>query len=580
MEKSLQTSSRTLSSYYSRLFVLPTTRRILIYNLLASLAISYLLSSKLLSAFIIFVITTVVGSALLVVLGKLADVSILSYRRALGLTFVNLLFFLSCLILSLPSRLMNNFQHVSDIVAYATIIAVGFNLVVIRGVFCKNFIQTLAFAVVFPLLTYAILYMSSIVLTPSIFSILLGIVLLLVASLFLSRFSRVDRSLHYSPINMLQAFIYTWVAGEPRRLEEIFAANSSTSSLETTVISLTADRKLYLIVPGVHPGPLDPVGSYDLPELFFNQFKDVGLAVTLHGTGSHERNLPTNDMCKRYVLEVKEQILQDAGEQTDSMKGPISESNGTYNATAWIIKEHMFITLSAAPYGSDDLDPHAFEEVTHILNKLGLRCSIIDAHNSISSNANPTINIDWKSLVNKLILSEQRKILAGWANSNEISFNHQDDLFDAGITVVLFRLGGEDFVLVAADSNNSLPQVREQIISLLARSNAKLIEFCTSDTHKSAGRGLRSLKGYYSLGERTSVAELNKAVERLVELARQRIKECICTVSTVRSTFPIIGKEVLERLVNITTSGAKLAKNYAIVASLIFLLSILAINLL
>ncbi len=577
--KSLQDSSGLLSSYYRRLFVLPSTVRIVLYSLISAFILSFLIQSKFYTTLVLIITGALLSGAILTFLGKTSQISILSYRRAMGLVLVDLIIYTFSLIFALPSRYVGSLQHISNIFGYVTFVAIGFNLVVMRGVFCRNILHSLVFASVFPVMVYILLYKAGAIQLPSGSGLLLGILIFSISGAFLSYFVKKDSILGYSPIDILQAFIHAWVAGNGEKLEKVFSNNASNQEVETTIITFTTDRTLYVIVPGVHPGPLDPIGSYDLPELVFEELKDMGLAVTLHGTGSHERNIPTHRECKRYVLNIREQILSKKGEKAVGIVGPVKTSDGRYNATAWIMDKHTFVILSSAPYGSDDLDSKKFEEVIHKSRALGLDCTIVDAHNSLSPVRVTEININWDELLRRLDLEEEKEFLVGWANSNEIGFQPRDDLFEAGITLILFRIAGKDTALVCADSNNSQPEVRQEIISVLEKRGVELIEFCTSDTHKSAGRGLRTPKGYYSLGEKTSKDELSKLIERLLLLAKERVKECDCTILSVRNTYSMVGSKVLERLAQITTSGAKYARRYAIIASFIFILSILLLNL-
>jgi putative membrane protein len=572
VEISLQAPTGILSSYYDRLFVLPNMKKILLYIAGMIVLASTLLSQLFVVAGLALCISVAFGSALIFVLARLVKITILSYRRALGLILTDLTIYVFCLLAALPFRILGDTKQISEVFIFASFCVLGFNLVVTRGVFCENIVVSFFFAALFPAVLGITLISTGILIPSFSTGFYSGTVLLVSSTLFLLYFVRKDEVLNFSPINIFQAFIYAWVGGDGKRLETIFERNSTKQETETIIILFRNEKKLFLVIPGVHPGPLDPVGSYDLPELIYEQFKDLGVAVTLHGTGSHERNISTREECKRYVNELKNKVTTQTSESTDEITGPIKKSDTIPKVAAWMFEKYLFLTFSTAPFGSDDLDPEIFKQLYEKCRSLNLSCSIIDAHNSISSQRPSELSFDWDGLIESLVSSEKKRLLAGWANSNELNFDYGDDIFEAGITVVLLRVGEKDWALVAADSNNSQPYVRDEINSVLLKNNVELLEFCTSDTHKYAGKGLRTTKGYYSLGERTDRQKIKEITEALLILAKQRVSHCSCSILSLKNIVEIVGSGTLERLAFITTKGVKFAKRYAMIISALFLI--------
>jgi putative membrane protein len=75
------------------------------------------------------------------------------------------------------------------------------------------------------------------------------------------------------------------------------------------IIARTGTKNLSIVVPGIHPGPFAPVGSYNLSELIYRALRSTNTTpVVLHGTGGHERNVPTNELAAKHAQLVSQLV--------------------------------------------------------------------------------------------------------------------------------------------------------------------------------------------------------------------------------------------------------------------------------
>lgn len=567
----------TLASRYRYLFVLPSSRRLIVYVLLATFVFSLLVSRDVVRTFLVLVFSTFVSVFLLRIVSKLTSSNTITYKRTLAIVLVDLLIIIFCQSFSVSYLFHYDLKGISNIVAYSIFASLAFNLVVVSTLTPNNQ-SGLPISIIFPSTLYLALLLDGNVTSPSIFTLTLILPLLALSSIFLINLSRKEPTLGLSPITVLRAYIFAWVNGERLYLEEVFSRNAIKTKTRTTVVEIHSDKRLFIIVPGIHSGPIDPVGSYDLPELFYTIFSDIGLAAVVHGAGSHEMNLVRHSDCESYVEQIKHSIASLELSAETYIIGPLSVSIDKSKIGIFGINKHILVFLSSAPYGSDDIDYEIAQSLSEKCRTQGLECTLIDAHNSI---VEKKVDSRYEDVVNMLksLRGGKERIRVGWANSGEVNFRHGRDLFEAGITVILLKVHEEVWAIVTADSNNAVPELRNEIELALEKANIKLLEFCTSDTHKLAGRGKSSYRGYFALGEETPKEQVVELVSELATIAKQRLSEARVGVIDIETTELVVGKKNLSMLANMLESEVRFAKKLSIVAGCVFVLSLVGLAL-
>jgi len=137
---------------------------------------------------------------------------------------------------------------------------------------------------------------------------------------------------------------------------------------------------------------------------------------------------------------------------------------------------------------------------------------------------------------------------------------------------LLLDAGGKKWALVLADSNNAAPTVRGAVAAALEASGYDLLEFCTSDSHELAARGMTVNRGYLALGEATPQAEIARTIVELARVADSRLADCSYGSGTIVSSMNTLGTKSLDEFERVTESSVGFAKRYTVFASGLVLL--------
>lgn len=505
--------------------------------------------------------------------------SIASVRRFFGLLFVSTLIWMIPMLISVPFSPIFHGATTREFV-FGAFLAWGFELVVINGAFLRNTLESLLVAALHSV--PIMLLVLSVSLGEYVIPVVCGLVVLAIATSFPVIIDRVKTKNGVSSLGILRAFLKTWVEHEPAELEAYFSMYAKRDSVITDVIIAQAgQRRVVIVLPGIHPGPFSPVGSYNLSELIYGQLRGPDTTqVVLHGTGGHERNVPTNRIASDYAAEISKFVRTQKVTGKNLMRGPLHSKIGITNVTTLAFGDEILAIVSKSPYRSDDLDPATVMDAFEAGSELGVRAMVVDAHNSVDGEDGPQERItrdDWKGILNDTLHLKEEEFQIGAANSEETGFRHGSDISDGGISVTIFATQEAKNVLVSADSNNAISGLRERVAAELTSQGMKLLDLCTSDTHKLAARNLTN-RGYYALGEQSDPNTIIACVKDLVGLADGRLTGCDLKIGRILSEVPLIGAESLDDFATLTKNAISMTKKYAKVLLLVLVL-LLAITL-
>jgi len=468
----------------------------------------------------------------------------------------------------------------TNAILFGAFVSVGFEFLVIQGVFQRSASISFALALIHPVSTVLI------VRTPELTEHLdpaatLGgafAAALLVAFPLLLR--RKKTGLGDDALSLFQAFMRTWAAGDSEQLEEVIAGHSEEIEVTTKIMRFrTKIGDAYLVLPGVHPGPFHPVGSYDLPGAISRAFKELGPVMTLHRPGGHERNLATRADTARYVQNVAELAKTMTSYNDQSfLRGPLYAHIGKAAVSSLAFADDLVMTLSFAPLGSDDIDTRHEEELAKIASESAFDLTIVDAHNSIDPDLqSPTTNdLGWRRLFEDTRTSEVNVPSIACSHSNEIGFAGKGDLTENGLGLFMIEREGTRSALILADANNSVSSLRAQVAAALRSAGYELIEFCTSDSHNLAARGLTAERGYEALGEATTPASVADAAVKMANLAASRLAPAEYGSVKMKSRVRVFGSKALSEFASLTQASSDFSKTYfqfAIVAEVALLLA-------
>ena len=100
---------------------------------------------------------------------------------------------------------------------------------------------------------------------------------------------------------LLQAFLSAWTEKNPDRMEEITESRSHIELVTTQIakFNLKDSNEVALVLPGVHPGPFNPIGGSNLPFILYELFANK--ALIMHSVSDHSLNIPSLTELQKYV---------------------------------------------------------------------------------------------------------------------------------------------------------------------------------------------------------------------------------------------------------------------------------------
>ena len=146
----------------------------------------------------------------------------------------------------------------------------------VNGAFISSTVQSLCIAAIQPAITLLlastfIIHVNSAV----VYATVLGFVILGITTTFLLKFKTFKtEGVGINSLQTFQSFLKSWVSHKPANLENYFTQYSQDEPVTTRIILASAAEKVALVLPGVHPGPFFPVGSYDLSELVYHELQE------------------------------------------------------------------------------------------------------------------------------------------------------------------------------------------------------------------------------------------------------------------------------------------------------------------
>jgi putative membrane protein len=515
----------------------------------------------------IFLVILATSGLVTYVIKALDQDSVVSLRRMFGLTLAsNVLWTIPLAVGSASSWLQNNHQPSLNEFVVGTFLAWSFELLVINGAFIPSTVRSLGIAAVQPAATLLLASAFIIKVNPSvIYAAIFGLVILAITTAFLLKFKTFKtKGAGINSLQTFQSFLKTWVSQKPADLESYFTLYSHDEPVTTRIVLATAAERVAVVLPGVHPGPFFPVGSYNVSELIFHELRKNGITpMVLHGVGGHERNLPTNELAKQYAAAIATAVTSSgAGKRVERMRGPSRLQLGPTCITTLGFGSQVVAFLSNAPYNTDDLEPSLIDDAVSAARELGVELMLVDAHNSIGGENPKQPHLDWNRVFSDIRATPEEEFEVGVAHSSELQFEHGSDVSDGGITALVFRKQNSIHTLITSDSNNAVVGLRQLVVDELKKEDVDLIELCTSDTHNSAARQLTS-RGYRALGEDTNRDALIATIKRLEKLAEERLSRAAVTTITSQLTLPLVGDKSIDDFAALTKETLGFTKAYA-----------------
>lgn len=563
-----RSATEALAARYRHLFVLPRAEVLVLLTALASFLLS--LEARGVAWPFAFVTSTAVAVLSSLVVSSALQVTdratIANFRRANATLLASQALWLVCATIGLAySVAIGSLRPLANAVLFGAFVSGGMEFLTISGAFTENIPLSASLAAVHPVSTFLIIGLP---LTTSLSFAALGagVITLVIIAAFTPLLGRGKTSRGYSTVRLFQAFMKTWTNRNATDLEVIISDHAQPSDVTTKVMRFRQDNDdIFVVLPGVHPGPFFPVGSYNLPGVISSEFKKTGHVITLHRPGGHERNLASNNLTRLYASQIHEFALNIKTSESGTIRGPAFTRIGKANVSSSAFSADLLLTISFAPLGSDDLEPRVEDELSRFASASGFTASIVDAHNSIAEGQEQPDLSDpgWNGLFELMKRSGAKPLRLAYSHSSETRFSAGDDVTEDGIGLLMLETDGAKSVLVLADANNTVPDLHEEAAKELESSGYRLLEFCTSDSHDLAAKGLTVTRGYKALGEATPTPAIRKLVVDLAKLAEERLAPCKYGSGEFTSSVMVFGSKALDEFASITQSSSRFAKRYA-----------------
>jgi len=582
-------AKKNLKKRYDRLFTLPNTQTTLVLIILISVALLSIPSIILEVTTEYFISRSVIISLILVLMIRieqkiLSKNSISNFRRIASLNIFSIIIWLVFILLgSLFYILTSKIDNFISSIVIGMFSSISIRTLILRSVFYDSIIKSTIIALTVPLITllliipYEILvnfHTNSITaITPTYF---IGISLISLVIIYIRTLNNTSiEQLKISPFKFLRAFAKAWSSEDINELEQIITDNSKENNTTTKIIELTTNKdKINLVLPGVHPGPIYPVGSSNIPyqiqeELLLKGYK----TAVFHGMNSHEFNLTSKYEVRRYLSSL---VMKEHNNKHNTTSKPYKIKSKNATASGILFNNTPLIILTLSPKGSDDIPEIVEEKVREISEDLGFKDIIlIDSHNSEGDivdeeDVDELINTT-RELLNKLKKVKQYSFDISYINSNQLNLKFREDVGPGGISLFLLKIENKIFGIIIADANNIINKYREIIINELLNNKKEIIEICTSDTHVTAGK-IKSKKGYLSLGEVTEISKLTKYFIEMWEIAERDMNRAEYNIHSIESRVNTINDESFSEYYIGVKNVMKKAKNRGILVTIATLL--------
>lgn len=374
------------------------------------------------------------------------------------------------------------------------------------------------------------------------------------------------RTLGAPSLSLFRAFLINWITDLNAPFEGFLEKLGELRDVEVSLIRFDSKKpKAIMAIPSVHPGPFKNIGSSLLPSMLKAALeKESNCAVCVpHGLLGHEFDAASQLQSQRII----DCVVESASFETRDARATafVKVSDGVATACCQIFGDSALLTLTLAPKTTEDLPQELCFFVRKEAEKHGLKCCVINAHNSLDGTVdseealNALKNVAAECL-SKALSMERLPFEVGAATIVPREFGLKDGIGPGGVTVVVVRVGEQKTAYVVVDGNNMVAGLREKILFALASLGMSEGEVFTTDTH-SVSAVVLNRRGYHPVGEvidhERLIAYIKEAtLSAISNLERVKVGCRIITVPDVK----VIGEKLLEKLCLLIDKSLQRAK--------------------
>jgi putative membrane protein len=360
-------------------------------------------------------------------------------------------------------------------------------------------------------------------------------------------------------ISLFKAFVANWVSGATQPIEEYLDRLGSNSTFLISLLAFNSKEimKLIVVVPMIHPGPFNNVGSSNLPFLIQKVLEEQNNSVVAvpHGTCNHKSNLTSKWQCEKVLRGVVESSTFSDFKLTATRFVRFEQNQ--VKASCQIFGDVAFVTITCAPANMEDIPTEIGLRIIEQGKKIGTKdVIVIDAHNSTSNSKNLSVLSEdllkniiavSENVVKKALEEEKHPFKVGVAKIYPNEFNVKEGFGPAGIVALTVAVDKQKVAYLIIDGNNMISGLREKALKELS----DLVsdgEIMTTDTH--VVNAIVSIdRGYHPVGE--AVDE-----KKLIDYFRQGVSKALKNLDDATTAYRIVEiqdvKSLGEEVINIS----------------------------
>ena len=339
------------------------------------------------------------------------------------------------------------------------------------------------------------------------------------------------KKLSVSSVDIFSNMINSWLYGIAIDTT-ILGKGGVKRDVEVDIATLSANGRIkaVFINPDIHFGPFGTVGGSIFTATLGNAIvsKFNSSPFIIHGAV----NIEDNPMSANQVHELANRVCTYTGmlgkRKGSDAYGYVGFGNEKQCKAINIrINELNILTLSKAPYVTEDIDREVGIRFGRIASRDRSHTMLIDAHNSRFESAGVEElkgigkNSRYIPRYEKAILkategSKPKRLRFGSSHAKISGTLHNPDLGPGYSSIGIFDFGKERFGMIYIDANNMLPGFRSSIIGHIREKYGIGMEVCTTDTH-SVNSIAMSAKN--ALGRHTKPKDMIRVIDPMVERA-------------------------------------------------------------
>ena len=370
---------------------------------------------------------------------------------------------------------------------------------------------------------------------------------------------------------LFKAFLANWAVGLTAPMENFFEKLGNQQDVKVSLLTFRTGEKIkaMIVVPALHPGPFKNLGSSLLPSLIQTAIQDkFGCVVSApHGLVGHELDVSTQSENQRVV----NSILDFVGASSSYSKATpmVRTESDDAKASCQLFGDCAFLTLTTAPKTIEDLPPELNSLIVGEAEKMGLSVLAIDAHNSMGGSfdcdsAVASFSKASVACLEKALKHQSSSFKVGAATVVPQEFTVRDGMGPGGINVIVVGVDRQKVAYVTIDGNNMVSGLRDKILSALKELGIDDGEVLTTDTHSVCGM-IRSARGYNLVGEAIDHVKLINYIKEATLHALDNMEPAEASWRT--ETIPnvkVVGEQQITELTVLADETTERAKKLAI----------------